>query len=471
MGYADQYTDPLAIRKTKHAAATQAEIRDPVEVGEGGNLTPPPSFGAGLPTLGQTMANNPQTAAPPPSPSPAPAPTGAVAPAAAPPPTGPPLLGPPAPTPSLPARGPSPTFNPQGLQAPTLPAPQSAPTLGPTPQTSLRHTGPSAAAGLQQPVAPNAMQAAAQEALTALLGRAQQPVSINDPQLQPQADAFRVSQQRNAERMRGSAAERLAQQGFTSGGSGGALDSTINQIDAQRGLNEANFNANLVGDEMKARRAELIDGIQLAASMGDTEAARALQRELATVDTGLRERGLTLQEGLGGSDISLRTRALALDELLGTGGLGLQNRGMTLQETLGLGGLGLAQRGQALDEYVGQSEQGRADRSLDLQELLGLGNLGLQSRDQDLREYLGQAGVGHQGRALDLQERLGTGDLDLRRDTLGVNRELGQGDLGLRLMQALLQDNQFFSGLGLDAALGQAGLNQAAVNALLNLSR
>ncbi len=177
--------------------------------------------------------------------------------------------------------------------------------------------------GQQQAAPASPIQQAFQTSLLSQLAPKPMP-TLDDPNIAPKVDAFRVSQQRNAERQQSQAAERLTQQGMASGGSGGALDTAIQQIGAQRGLNESNYNAGLIGDELTARRNEMQQALSLAAASGDAEASRGLQRELATLDAALRERGIDLQADLGQKDIDLRTEAIDQQGSLGRGDLALR---------------------------------------------------------------------------------------------------------------------------------------------------
>jgi hypothetical protein len=137
------------------------------------------------------------------------------------------------------------------------------------------------------------IQQAFQGSLLSMLNKSQQQPSLNDPALAAQSQAFGVGQQRSAERQRSAMAERMAQQGQAESG---AFDTGVGQIEAQRGLNQSNFDAGLVGNEVNARRQELMQAMQLAASIGNQEAARELQKELSMLDIGLRGRGLDIQE-------------------------------------------------------------------------------------------------------------------------------------------------------------------------------
>jgi hypothetical protein len=200
-----------------------------------------------------------------------------------------------------------------------------ATSLGASPKPSPQPTG------AVPPAAPsNPLGQQTQGALQMLLTRGQQAPSLDDPVLKPQMEAFNVQRQRAAERQRASAAERLAANGMASGGSGGALDTALGQIEAGRGLDEANFGAQLVGQEQDARRNELIKALSIAAQMGDNEAARELQRM-----------GLELNRTLGTGDLDLRGRALTQQGQLGRGALGVDLLRALMQNDQFYSGLGL----------------------------------------------------------------------------------------------------------------------------------
>jgi hypothetical protein len=147
------------------------------------------------------------------------------------------------------------------------------------------------------------VQSAYQTALLKYMDRGQQTPSLDDPILGPQADVFRVAQQRNQERTRRVNAERAA---ANKQSSSGYLDNLINQGVQQQGMNTASFNANLLGQEMTKRRDELLAALQLAGSTGNQEATRELQTRLAQVQTMMQQQGLNLQDKLGSGDLALR---------------------------------------------------------------------------------------------------------------------------------------------------------------------
>jgi hypothetical protein len=212
---------------------------------------------------------------------------------------------------------------------PPPPPPHDPPAAGVSSPNLVSELPPQTAAYAQQTAQPQSpIQSAFQGSLLNLLNRSQQTPSLEDPALKAQSEVFRAGRQRSAERERASAAERMAQQGL---GESGAFDTVVGQIENARGFDEANFNANLIGGEIQARRQELQDALRLAAATGDSESARALQKELAVMDFGLRERGqglqqqgLNLQERLGLGDLDIRKQGLAQQGQLGRGDLALR---------------------------------------------------------------------------------------------------------------------------------------------------
>jgi len=84
-----------------------------------------------------------------------------------------------------------------------------------------------------------------------------------------------------------------------------------------------------------------------------------------------------------------------------------------------------------------------------------------QRRTQNLFNALGLGGsLITQGSAQGVQQGLGMADINLR-------NKLGTGQLGLGLLQALLGDRQANNSLGLQAALGEMGFNQSAIQNIL----
>lgn len=126
-----------------------------------------------------------------------------------------------------------------------------------------------------------------------------------------------------------------------------------------------------------------------------------------------------------------------------------------------------ARREQLMQGIQLAQQAGDMQAARDLQGRLALLNATLQQQDIDLRRQLGTSDVDLR-RVLGLGSLdLGRGDLDLRNRSLSQQGELGRGSLAIDLMRTLMQDEQFYSGLGLDAATRQALMNQQAIQQLL----
>jgi hypothetical protein len=167
----------------------------------------------------------------------------------------------------------------------------------------------------QQPASP--IQSAYQDSLLSVLNRAQQPVSIADPSLQPVSDTHRLGMQRTREREQA----RIAEGNAATGGGGFATDRAGERLRAQEGRTNAEFDANLVKGELDARRGQLMQALSLAQSTGNAEAARQLQTQLAL-----------LQESVGesqfGRELGFREEALGQQGRLGMGELALRLMGL-----------------------------------------------------------------------------------------------------------------------------------------------
>ena len=154
-----------------------------------------------------------------------------------------------------------------------------------------------------KPAQTTPVQSAYQTALLDYMKRGQETPSLSDPTLAPQAEVFRVQQQRNQEKNRRFAAERAAAGGQSRSG---YLDHVIGEGIAKQGFNTATFNAGLLGGEADKRRQELLAALHLAQVSGDNESARELQQRLAQVSAMMQQQGLNLQGQLGFGDLNLR---------------------------------------------------------------------------------------------------------------------------------------------------------------------
>lgn len=136
----------------------------------------------------------------------------------------------------------------------------------------------------------------------------------------PEAAGYRIANRRELDRQVAQNAEESAYSGVSNVGG------RERQMRAKAAEGEAQFIGNLTTQRMQDRRAELFQAMQLAASQGDSAAARELQLKLAQMDAALKEKGIASQEALGGQDIALRRELgqgdLALRKLLGLSGIG-----------------------------------------------------------------------------------------------------------------------------------------------------
>lgn len=144
------------------------------------------------------------------------------------------------------------------------------------------------------------------DTLLRLMGQDTNAASVNDPDIKPQADAFRLARDRAAKQEREMMAERAANTGLNYGGQGsGAFESGLQGIAEQAGQDKAGFEADLVGRRLDARRQQLMQALQLADALGARSEANTLQSELAQIDAGLRQNALGVQSSLGRGQLGL----------------------------------------------------------------------------------------------------------------------------------------------------------------------
>lgn len=139
---------------------------------------------------------------------------------------------------------------------------------------------------------------AMRQALLKLMTDSQAPVDPNDPIIANRTAAYRTARERGAGREREAAAERAAFTGLNSGGQGsGSFDTAIQGINENASQDVAGFGANLQGEELQARRQQLVQALSLANSMGARTEAAQLQMALSELDAQLRREGLVQQQG------------------------------------------------------------------------------------------------------------------------------------------------------------------------------
>jgi hypothetical protein len=243
----------------------------------------------------------------------------------------------------------------------------------PAPTAPAAPAAPAPVAGA--PAAPGAPPTTVADAFkTSLITQLNRPSpTLADPALKAQSDAFSVGQTRENEAARAQLAERSAMQGGT-GVNSGAFDVGISDLLERQGEKQGAFNAQLVGDEKRARDQQLLGLLGIAGNSTNAGEGRDLQRELADQDAAISREQIGLQRELGNTDAGLRSRGLDIQGSLGQGDLGLRSR-------LGEGqlNLGLASLLQGGDQFNRQlSQQGaQFGAGLDNQTLLALlGGLG-----------------------------------------------------------------------------------------------
>lgn len=151
------------------------------------------------------------------------------------------------------------------------------------------------------------------EQIMARLGKMSGAPSMADPALAAQSEAYRRSRERGADQERAAMAERAAAQGTLIGGqSSGSFDTALGGIREAASEDIAGNDAQLMGAEVSARRAEVQSLLNMALQSGDAESARMLQLQLAKMDEALRKQALS--ENARQFDASDRYRYSALGE-------------------------------------------------------------------------------------------------------------------------------------------------------------
>lgn len=147
--------------------------------------------------------------------------------------------------------------------------------------------------------------ASVREQIMAQLSKKDTP-DITDPDLAPQQAAFSKAARRGNDRTRAQMAERMASQGNLDSG---AFDSAVERgLENTGGLEAANA-ANLVGQRLQQRRADLQSVMQLGAGIMTADQQQELQKQMALLDADIRrtqfEGDLGLRQKLGGGQLNL----------------------------------------------------------------------------------------------------------------------------------------------------------------------
>jgi hypothetical protein len=160
--------------------------------------------------------------------------------------------------------------------------------------------------------------------------------SLDDPALKGQSDAFALGQTRSRDAARSAMAERMAQEGGA-GTDSGVFDKELAGLFQQQGEAQGGFNANLVGQELQNRRAQLIQAATLAGNQLSQDDQRALQKQLADTDAEIRRQQLSQQQSQFGQSLGEQGRQFDVDAEL-------KRLGINTQSSLGSGDLALREK-------------------------------------------------------------------------------------------------------------------------------
>lgn len=209
-------------------------------------------------------------------------------------------------------------------------------------------TAPSVPLG---PTVTNPLDTAMRRRVLELLNQNPNAASITDPDLAPQAQAYAAARERARRQQQNAASERL---GALGAGSSGAADLAERQGFETAGQDVAANEANLVGQKLKDRQQQLTQAIQVASSLGMSEEANNLSRQLAgltaqisTMQLAATVQGQHLQERLanldantrltlGNLDAQLRREGYSTTERLARMDTELRRYGIDVQGNLGL---------------------------------------------------------------------------------------------------------------------------------------
>jgi hypothetical protein len=194
--------------------------------------------------------------------------------------------------------------------------------------------------------------------LLKMMGQLGEPYDPStDPNVQAQTTAYANSRNRGAERTRAKMAERAAASGLNMGGEGsGSFDTTVQGIYDDAGSDIAEQEAGVVGQELTARRQQLMQTLAMANAVGAQDEAQQIQMELAKLDDEYRKSALGQQNNQFGQQMGFNYAQLG-------------QQGNQFQQNL------QQQQGQWNDQYGLNMQQllYGMDRDAMLQALLGGG--------------------------------------------------------------------------------------------------
>jgi hypothetical protein len=263
--------------------------------------------------------------------------------------------------------------------------------------TTSSPTGPVSTTA--QPGSQGAMDAAVRQRLLELLGTDTNNVSVSDADIAPASRAYSLQIDQEAAAQRAQALEEANAEGTSSSG---ATTNRLGALGMQAAQAKGANDASLIQTKQQQRITQLQNAIQVASSMGMTQQANDLQRQLAN---------LQAQVSMRGQDVT--------------------QAGQQIQ-------VGLA--------------------NLDTSSKLYLGNLDAQLQREGYSTQERLAALDAEVRKLGINTQGDLGQLDI-----ALRSQLGIGQLNLGLLQTLLGNQQSNNSLGYNYAALLAGLNQNAV--------
>ncbi len=141
------------------------------------------------------------------------------------------------------------------------------------------------------------IKATMRDSLLRLMQQGQEPVDIqNDKVMGGAASAYRNAARREQTQGRDALAERAAFLGLNLGGQGsGSFEGQLQGQEEGVRQDVAGYEANLAVTELQNRRNMLMQGLQIANALGARTEASSLQRELAVLDTKIKQQQLGYQ--------------------------------------------------------------------------------------------------------------------------------------------------------------------------------
>ena len=178
-------------------------------------------------------------------------------------------------------------------------------------------------------------------------------IDANDPIIKGQVDVYRAEQDRTKRDYLSDVAEAAGPYENIRGEQRMAAERTGQAV--------GGFQAELLGRELSARRAEIADALNSMRGILTADQQSNLSRELSTIDSQMQGLGLsgqnaslTSQNALGFGNLGLGYAGLGTQERIAQGQLGLGYAGLGVQERLGNAGFDVQRRGQdfSMDQFL-----------------------------------------------------------------------------------------------------------------------